>query len=210
MLFFLCAGVVWMTAMGKGHLAAFASGGGWATIFLSSILKLDFRSDLDQLASLKALPLRPTVTAAGQLAVPVLLMSLVHLVLISSAAAIAKPEHRLFVLVALLFVVPFNIVLVAVENAMFLLFPTRVAGAAPGDLGQLGRTIVLFIVKLLTVVVVVGLSAGLGTAAGAVAGKSAPVGIAVALLALATFAMVSVPFVGWAYLQFDPSADTPA
>ena len=121
------------------------------------------------------------------------------------------PAHqRHLVLVALLFVVPFNVMLFAIENGLFLLFPTRSFGAAAGDLGHVGRHIVFFIVKILAVTVACGLAAGLGTLAALLAGGSIAVGVAVALLTLTVTAVATVPGVGWAYHRFDPSADTPA
>ena len=113
-------------------------------------------------------------------------------------------------LAALLFVVPFNVTLFALENTLFLLFPTRAPGASPGDLGQMGRQVVFFLLKLLTVMLACGLSAGAGFAAAAMAGGPVPVGIAAALLALTITAVAMVPVTGWAYRSFDPSADTPA
>jgi hypothetical protein len=208
-LLFICVAVVWMTAMGQGHLVALATGGGWATLFLSTMLKLDFRSDLDQIAALKAMPLRPTATAVGQLAVPVLLLSVVHLVLLGSAAALTPPARRHWAFVAMLFVLPFNVLLLAIENAMFLLFPSRAAGTSPGDLGQMGRGVVFFLAKVVALTVACGVSAALGAAAGALAGGSAAVGVGVGLLAFAATAAAAMPFVGWAYRHFDPSADTP-
>ena len=209
-LLFICLAIVWMTVKGMGHVGALAAGGGWATVFLSTMLKLDFRNDLEQLAALKAMPLRPTATAAGELAVPVTLLSFVHLVLLGSAAALAPPQHRHWAFVAMLFVVPFNVLLMAIENGMFLLFPSRLAGVSPGDLGQMGRGVVLFLAKMVVILAACGVSAGLGAAAAALAGGSAAAGVTVALLALVATAMVSVPLVGWAFARFDPSADTPA
>jgi hypothetical protein len=209
-LLLLCAAVVWMTAMGKGNVAALATGGIWATLFLSTVLKFDFRGELDQLAWLKAQPVRPLAVAAGQLVVPVMLLTGVHAVIVAAAAAIAPPHQRGLVLLALPFVVPFNVVLVAVENTLFLLFPTRTAGASAGDLGQMGRQVVFFLLKMLTVMLAAGLSAGAGFAAGAAAGGSVPAGVAAALLVLALTAAAAVPVTGWAYRHFDPSADTPA
>lgn len=209
-LLFVFGAIVWIVSVGKGNPSALVPAGAWATLFLSTMLKLDFRGDLDQLAWLKSQPLHPTATAAGQLVVPVLLLTLIHVALLVAGAVLASPEHRRIVLVVALFVLPFNVLLLAVENALFLLFPSRTAGAAPGDLGQMGRGIVFFFLKMLTVSIAAGVSAALGGIAGALSGGSVVVGVAVALLALIATAAASVPFVGWAYHHFDPSADTPA
>ena len=62
----------------------------WATVFfLPRVFNFDFRNDVEHLAELKALPLAPMVVGAGQLVVPVLLLTLLHLVALCGAAVCA-------------------------------------------------------------------------------------------------------------------------
>ena len=48
-------------------------------------------------------------------------------------------------------VLPANFVMFAVENLMFLLFPTRFATAAPGDLQGSGRMMLVMFLKMFVV-----------------------------------------------------------
>ena len=63
----------------------------WISILLASVLRFDFRVDLDVIESLKTLPLRPWAVATGQLIAPTLIMTVIHwLVIAATLAATAK------------------------------------------------------------------------------------------------------------------------
>jgi hypothetical protein len=178
----------------------------WFTVLIVANLKFDFRTDLDQMPWLKSLPLRPWAVAAGQLATPVLLLIGCHLAMFALAAVMLPPLRRPLLAAAIL-VVPFDVVLLGVENLLFLLFPTRNA-ALPGELGAMGRQVFMFMVKLVTIAFGAGVAAGLGVAA-AMLSRSAAAGVAAAFLTLAAEGVALVPLVALAYARFDPSVDTP-
>jgi hypothetical protein len=194
----------------KAGIAPVAITAVWGTMLLTMVLKFDFRAELDQLQWLKALPLSPTATAAGQLAVPVIMVTTAQAVLLGAAAAII-PQHnqRMIALAIIPFLLPFNLLMLSVENLLFLLFPSRPAGAAPGDIGLLGRQIVFFLFKTIIVAAGCAVAVALGTIAGLVSDESLVVGGIVTLVVLLVIALVMVPCVGLAYRRFDPSADTP-
>ena len=178
----------------------------WFTILLLANLKFDFRGELDQMPWLKSLPLRPAAVAAGELATPVLLLCASHALILGAAAA-AMPTIRAPLLAALLLALPFDVLLVAVENLLFLLFPTR-GSATPAELGAMGRQVVLFVVKVLAVAITVGVTIGLAAATVALT-RSKTAALAVAFGALAAQALALLPLVALAYRRFDPSTDTP-
>jgi hypothetical protein len=209
MLLLLSLGIVPALFAGKQHYAPALACAAWLTVFLTMMLKFDFRAELDQMAWLKALPLRPTATAAGQLATPVFVLTVAQTLLLGSAAVLAPASQRVFLLVALPFLLPFNVLTIAVENLLFLLFPSRTFGAAPGDLGAMGRQIVFFLFKLIVLAVATGLAVGLGFAVGWLSGFVVA-GVVTGFLVLCAVAVSLVPCVGWAYQRFDPSTDTPA
>jgi hypothetical protein len=179
---------------------------GWFTLLLLANLKFDFRGELDQMPWLKSLPLRPLSVAAGEMATPVLLLCAAHLV-IFGAAAVALPPMRGTLLVAAVLAPPLDLLLVGVENLLFLLFPSRGA-AISGELGAMGRQVVLIVTKLLVVVFACGVATGLAVAAMALS-HSALLAIGVAFAALAVQGISLVPLVALAYRRFDPSTDTP-
>jgi hypothetical protein len=182
----------------------------WGTLLLTMILKFDFRADLEQLEWQKAMPLSPLAIAIGQLAVPVLMVTLAQSMLVVAVFTVLdNPDQRSIALAILPFLLPFNLLTISVENLMFLLAPMRPLGAAPGDIGLMGRQMVFFIAKMLIVTVAAALAAGTGmgtyfTTHSFIAAGAAALGVL--LLIGATL----VACVGWAYAKFDPSADTPA
>lgn len=193
-----------------GTAAIIVAAGAWATMLFTTMLKFDFRGELDQMEWLKALPLGPTATAAGQLAIPALILTTMHTLLVGVGCYVAAPQERVYLLAALPFLLPFNLLMIAVENLMFLLFPAREAGAAPGDVGLVGRNIVFFIVKIFVVSAATGVAALVGQVTLMLTGHSWTAAGAAALVVLCCFAAALVPLVGVAYKRFDPSRDTPA
>jgi hypothetical protein len=178
---------------------------GWMTFLLVGALRFDFRGDLDQVAWLKSLPLRPLPLTAGQLAVPAAGLFLFHLVACAAVAA-ALPALRVPVAVFLVIALPLDLLLAAVENLAFLLFPHR--PVMPAELGTLGRQVLLILLKL----VATGLSCGIAGGFAAVTfalSHSLPAAVAVGFVALAVQALALVPLVALAYQRFDASADTP-
>jgi hypothetical protein len=193
-----------------GSAGIIMAAGVWATMLFTTMLKFDFRGELEQMEWLKALPLGPTATAAGQLAIPVLVLTLLQTVLVGVGCYVAAPQEKIYLLAALPFLLPFNVILIGVENLMFLLFPAREAGAAPGDVGLIGRNIVFFIVKSLAVLAAMGIAALFAQVTLFATGQSWLAAGAVGLVVMLCFAGALVPLVGLAYKRFDPSRDTPA
>jgi hypothetical protein len=177
------------------------------TVLLLANLKFDFRGDLDQMPWLKSLPVRTWAVAAGQLAAPVLLLAACQLLMLAAAGVAATPAARVRLAAAAALALPLDVFLVAVENLLFLLFPVRGA-ATPAELGAMGRQVVLFFVKGLTVILAGGAAAGLAALTLAFS-HSAVLAVVVAFCTLAALAAGLVPVVAMAYGRFDPSRDTP-
>jgi hypothetical protein len=181
----------------------------WLTFLCSSMMNFDFRGDVDLIDTLKALPLRESAVAVGQLVVPVLLLTMVHTLLLGIAAAML-PGQRAILLGALVLALPFNAILFGAENLIFLLFPSRPAAVSPGDFQVMGRKFVFLLMKALMLAVagIIALTAAL--LVWIATGRSLAPAIAVGWLALAAEAIALVPAIAWAYRRFDPSIHTPA
>ena len=178
------------------------------TFFFTQMVPFDFRGDLDHMESLKSLPLGSVPIAAGQLVVPILILSGIHLVVLAVAAAMVPGAAAVLLAVAV-FSVPFNLLLIGVENLLFLLFPTRMQATTPGDLQHVGRLMVLLAVKMLVLVGCFGVAAALGGIAYFVCGRSWIAALSVSWLVLAIGCAALVPCVAAAYRKFDVSLDTP-
>jgi putative ABC exporter len=183
---------------------------GWATLFLlPRIFNFDFRNDVEHLAELKALPLAPMVAAAGQLVVPVLLLTSLQLVALCGAAVCATGVPRALLLGTIPFILPLNVLLFGLENLIFLLFPTRLVPLGRVDFEFFGRMLVELTVKCLLISAACCLAAVLGAVAYRAAGQSWVLFGLVAWLVLSSIAIATLPCVGWAYRRFDVSLHLP-
>jgi hypothetical protein len=181
----------------------------WLTVLLSGLLKFDFRGDIDHIEELKALPLRPAALAAGQLIVPTLILTTAHLLLLASVA-LAIHTHGAILLVAACLALPFNALLMAAENLIFLLFPSRPAAASPGDFQVMGRQATQLIMKSLTVMIGLGIALGIAIPIYVLLGGAMTVMTVIAGTMLIGETCALVPAIAWAFNRFDPSVDTPA
>jgi len=180
----------------------------WLTVLISTMLKFDFRGDLDQMQILKVLPIRPAALAIGQILIPTAMLATMHLFVLYGAAR-AMPGYYPWLSVACILAFPVDLLLFAIENLIFLLFPSRPAAASPGDFQVLGRQVVVMAIKM----IVLGAACLPPTViAGLIyvfSGKSriALVISAVPLLLAETAALI--PLMAWAFNRYDPSVDTP-
>jgi len=181
----------------------------WLTILLSQMLKFDFRGDLDHIDQLKSLPLRPAALAVGQLAVPTLILTGAHLLLLLSVAVAVKSQRQMLIAAACL-ALPFNAMLMAIENLIFLLFPTRPVAASPGDFQVLGRQVVQLVLKAIAVMSGCVLAFLIAVPFYLLAGGSMIVLMAIAGIVMTGQTCALVPAIAWAYRRFDPSLDTPS
>ena len=188
----------------------------YSFLLLPAALKFDFRRDVDRLSVLKVLPIPPLAVVAGQIATPVMLASGFQ-VAVLTIALIVRPTHPGFAAAALLLLIPLNVVIFALDNLIFLLYPHR--------LNQEGlevflRTTLTFTAKGLLFTLGLGLAIGWAFLARKIARATAEwgimlgngtvlfvLGVGCMLCVIATLAMCLLVR---AYQRFDPSQDTPA
>jgi hypothetical protein len=180
----------------------------WMNVLFISMLKFDFRDELDRLDLLRSLPIRPAAVAAAELVTPVLVMTGIQgLLLIGLYFTV--PAARAYVLPAAAFAVPFNVLLAGIENLLFLMFPLRSAGLIAGDMQLVGRQMVVFLCKFLLLVVGLTLAAVLGVGGFILGGRSwAAFGFA-SWVGLMVVSAGIVPLIARTFSRFDPSVDTP-
>ena len=94
-------------------------------LLLPTALRFDFRRDLDRLATLKGLPITPAAAVIGQTLAPVLIATLFQSgVLAFAIAARSLPPHHL--VMAMLVMIPLNVLVFGLDNLIYLLYPYRV------------------------------------------------------------------------------------
>ncbi|MCA9200064.1 MAG: hypothetical protein KDA87_21145, partial [Planctomycetales bacterium] len=97
----------------------------YSFVLLPTALKFDFRRDLDRMGVLKTLPIRPIMVVAGQLATPVLL-SIVYQMVVLLVVYLTTPVHPKLIVACIVLLFPLNVLIFAVDNLLFLLYPYRV------------------------------------------------------------------------------------
>ena len=130
---------------------------------LPRTLICDFRGDLGRMETYKTLPIAPWRICTGQLVVQVLLSYVVALTMIAS---ILLFDDRVVASVALalaVFALPLTLLIYAVENTVFLLFPTKLVPMGRADFEFLGRALVEFLVKMVVVLFAISAAIGVGT-----------------------------------------------
>ena len=182
---------------------------GWLTLFTTNLLRFDFRGDLEQIDTLKALPLSAWTIVLGEVTAPVVILSALHFSLLLGLF-IVEPNHRMIALSATIVVIPLNLLFSLIENLIFLLFPVREMAVSPGDLQGTGRRMIVLVLKMMGVLIVGGIATVIGAAVYALTHESLPLGCATAAVVLLAADAGLVPLLSLAFAKFDPSIDTPA
>jgi hypothetical protein len=192
----------------RAFVPVFAGLAAWISIFLTTLVPFDFRGDIDRIAALRSLPIRPWCVAVGQLLTPVLVLSVVEWLLLV-AAAFVWPEQPLALLACAAFVPAVNFLLVAMDNLLFLLFPVRLMAATPGDFQALGRNVLLSLGKVIGLSVVAVVAVIVGGVGYGLTGNLW-LGLAAAWPVVLLSGATLVPLVALAFQHFDVGRDVPA
>ena len=185
-------------------LAWFVAG---VTFFAAPLLPFDFRGDLDRMDVLKSLPLPAWRVVAGQLLAPVLVLLLFQWIVLALIQIITHPADSIPLAMGV-FLLPANLLIFEIENIFFLWFPTRLSmGVA--DFQSLGRHMLLWIAKIVTLLVTLGAAFLIGLAAYLLCGQSWIPALVIAWFVVAGVAAGLVPLVALAFQRFDVAADVP-
>ena len=181
---------------------------GYLTFIFTMQLPWAFRGDIDHMDSLKTLPVAPLALTVGELAGGVLVLAVIQLVLL--AGILAASGNASVILVAAAFVVPFDVLMLAVSNLLFLLYPVRIVQTSSVDFQLMGRVMLFMLLQFLIVLPSLGIPAAIGGIAFWLSGYHWPMFAATSwLVLLAELPLVLIPL-AWVFQRFDPSTDTPA
>ena len=185
----------------------------YSFLLLPTALKFDFRRDIQRMAVLKTLPIRPFAVVIGQISTPTLL-AFAFQATVLTATMVVRPFPTWMLLATLLLLAPLNALIFAIDNLVYLLYPYR--------LNQEGieiflRTTLTFTAKGLIFTLGLVLTFLWSFAAHQLALRL-PVGLNDAALVFVLGGWAMLCATTWAtlqllavvYLRFDPSQDTPA
>jgi hypothetical protein len=94
-------------------------------LLLPTALRFDFRRDLDRLSMLKGLPISPAAAVVGQTFTPVLIATVFQTVVLAFAVA-ARSLPPYYLASTMLVMLPLNVLVFALDNLIYLLYPYRV------------------------------------------------------------------------------------
>ncbi len=171
-----------------------------------NFFRFDFRSDIDVIDGLKTLPITARRLAAAQIVAPTVLLSSVY-VAFGLGTAIGVNRAGIVPIIGML-AVPFTALMIAVENLVFLLWPTRMAFQGNMDIQHTGRAFFALLVKFLILGPACAIAAGVGLACGFFL-ESWTLAYVVAACIMAVEAAFTVPAIAAAFEKFDPSTDAP-
>ncbi len=178
-----------------------------AVLVISAVLQLDFRSDLASVEWLKTLPIGPHRMAWGQVLLAPLLAALLG---ITGAVSVAVHEGwNWLAAAAALLTGPGSLLLVALLNAGFLLFPTQKGKRAGFDFYKVGRGAVLGAGFAAVVAVTLLPAAAAAWGVSLIPGAGWTHIIAAAAVIIAAAAAAAVRVLASIYDRFDVSRDMP-
>jgi hypothetical protein len=178
----------------------------FGTLILMGQVRFDFRNDMDAMHWNKTMPAAPWRIVLGQLAAPWLVVTAAQAALAAPVTVLTASAWPLAVLAVLM---PVNLLLLAMENTLCLLFPHVRKQFRAGDFQAMGRMYLFMLVRLAAVGTGLGAAAGAGLLAGWLT-DSVATGVAVAGVVVTVEAAGMVVATAWAFQRFDPSLDTPA
>ncbi len=181
----------------------------WITFIFTMSIPFGFRGDLEHMDWFKMLPISSRSVAVGEIIGNILFISLLQIILFI-AFAIYQPDSILILVIAAFFTVPFNGMLVSMDNLLFLLFPIRVSQSTPGDFQNFGKQMIFFLLKMATLIVGLGIAVGLGLLIYWLTNYLMTLLLITTWIILMLEVTYIVEMVTWAYKKFDPSLDTPA
>lgn len=180
----------------------------YLSLFMPQILRLDFRADIDRMDLLKSLPLPAWRVALAQLVVPALIITALQVPLaavLNSVLGWNIPGFALLLPAIAVAAAMGNLLVAAVENVVFLLWPqrpTRGAGVQFSASQIVGQMLKMFALGLM-----LAAAAGAGAAAFFLGGKSPLLAVVGSAVVLAIESTLAVMMVARLFARFDPATE---
>lgn len=177
-------------------------------LFGTGGFSVDFRRDVERIAYLRSLPLRPTAVAVGEVFVAAATIALMNLLLLGVAIwMVDGPVQPRMAVLAAVVALPVAWLAVTLENWLFLLVPTRTQADGGQQSAFVGKQLIKMLFKLF-LLGIVAVAAGLMAMAGAwVADTAGAAAGALVVVALACWGATLL--LARAYQGFDLTVDTP-
>lgn len=178
-------------------------------LLASGGFSIDFRRDLERMAYLRSLPVRPMAVAVGQVFTAAVVIAVMNVLLLACAAALAggqvAPELALLAAVG---AIPVAWLAVTLENWLFLLFPTRTQADGGQQNAFMGKQIMKMLFKSVVLGLVAVAAAGVAVLGSWLGGQWAAAAGVVLVVLLACAGATTL--LARAFGSFDLTVDSPA
>jgi hypothetical protein len=171
---------------------------------VSTIIPLGLRTDLDHVDAIKSLPIRSTAIVTGSVAAAILYITAVQLMATVAYSAVLGGWSQSASL-AIAFAIPLNLLLVASDSVLVLLFPS-VRRFVPGDVLVGMRVMLVSLAKMAFALVAAGLAALFVALVWLVAGESLPAMAAAGWLVLSLEGIATIWAASALFAHYDPSS----
>ncbi len=163
----------------------------------------DFRRDLDRIPFLRSLPISSLAVAAGQVAPSALLLALLQWITVSVVIVFTDILPVVVLPAILPALVPAAWAVLAIDNLLFLLIPHRIDPDDAGNVGFMGRMVLVMFLKFCALGLLGIVAVGIGAGAGFLLGRSLLVGVSVTLAIVVAADIALTWLVARAYNAFD-------
>jgi hypothetical protein len=194
------AGPDFISLMGVGFLA-------YLTFIFAMQLPWAFRGDIVHMDCLKSLPIAPLAIALGELAGGVLLLAMIQLVLL--IGLLGAGGNPLLVLSVMTFLIPFDMLLLAMNNTVFLIYPVRFTPGTSADFQVAGRMMLFMLLQGLLLIPALGIPLALAGLAYVLSGFNLPAFVVTAWILLAAEVPLWLFLLASMFVRFDPATETP-
>ena len=116
--------------------------------YMSFLICLTMQNEIERVGFLKSLPIATISIVIGELLGFVVLLSFVQSLFFAGLAWFF-PAFAIWLLSAMVLLLPVNFVMFAVDKVVFYVYPTRLAKGAPGDFQKSGKQMIFMMMKLL-------------------------------------------------------------
>ena len=166
-----------------------------------------FRGDIVHMDCLKSLPVTPFAMAIGELTGGLVLLAAIQVViLIGLLGAGGNPA---LILTVMAFFVPFDLLLLAMSNTLFLIYPVRLSQGTSADFQMVGRKMLFILMQFLILIPALGIPAGFAALAYVLSGFNLSVFAVTAWVLLAAEVPLWLFLLASMFVRFDPGTETP-
>jgi hypothetical protein len=194
------AGPDLVTFMGIGFLA-------YLTFIFSMQLPWAFRGDIVHMDCLKSLPIAPLAVALGELTGGVMLLTMIQLVLL--IGLLGAGGNPVLILTVVTLLVPFDLLLLAMSNTLFLIYPVRHVQGTSADFQLVGRMMLFMLLQFLLLIPALGIPFGFAGLAYVLSGFSVPIFAVTGWVLLAAEVPLWLFLLASMFVRFDPGTETP-